>query len=364
MGAYLRLLLPKTPKKGSITVGLRRETTYAGYARAAVNAKTLMAEHCARQGADELVSVIMADALTVKVNNHQWQAQTATAQSAGRTLTRQLETAWRIGEPFVVAPAMTAIIAAAAQALDLTDDLLTADTAPTDSGVLFLPEPIFIRSAAGTIRGIAAITWTTMITPAGRSWLICGWADHEDTDDPHIAALLASAEYQRNRATFGPYILTDLATLPVGRPVPALDLPDTDAPPIDWQGAPDGRTVIDDRTASRVCAAITYAFWRIQAQPLATISEPPLPRATSRRAARSSIVHNTRVVMLRRTSPVGAGVDGDAKWHYRVRFFVRGHWRHLTAKDGTRYRIWIHTHIKGPDGAPLLHGELVSVLGR
>jgi hypothetical protein len=345
-------------------VTLKLEDTYAGYARAAIHAKTLMAEHYSRKDTDEFVSLIMAHALTVKLNNQQWQTETTTAHSAGRTLTRQLDVAWRAGEPFVVAPAMTAIVAAAAQALDLTDDLLTADTAPCDSGVLFLPEPIFVRSDSDGMRGIAAVTWTTMTTPAGRSWLICGWADHGDTDDPHITALLASADYHRNRASFGPYILTDLTTLPVGRPVPALDLPDSDAQPIDWQSEPDGRTVIDDRGASRVCAAIAYAFWRIQAQPLATVTEPTLPRATSRRAARASIVHNTRVVMLRRTSPTGPRGEGEAKWHYRVRFLVRGHWRHLTAKDGTRYRIWIHTHIKGPDGAPLLHGELVSVLGR
>ncbi|MFY1674021.1 hypothetical protein ACN27G_29390 [Plantactinospora sp. WMMB334] len=29
-----------------------------------------------------------------------------------------------------------------------------------------------------------------------------------------------------------------------------------------------------------------------------------------------------------------------------------------------RTRIWIHAHIKGPDDAPLLHGEKVAVLAR
>ncbi|TWJ25132.1 hypothetical protein [Micromonospora endolithica] len=67
--------------------------------------------------------------------------------------------------------------------------------------------------------------------------------------------------------------------------------------------------------------------------------------------------------MLRRTKPT-AEPTGEAKWHYRVRFIVRGHWRRLVNADGQPYRIWIHSHIKGPDGAPLLLGDTVSVLAR
>ena len=47
-----------------------------------------------------------------------------------------------------------------------------------------------------------------------------------------------------------------------------------------------------------------------------------------------------------------------------MRFAVRGHWRRLHDKDGRLYRVWIHAFIKGPDGAPLLHGEKVAVLAR
>jgi hypothetical protein len=68
--------------------------------------------------------------------------------------------------------------------------------------------------------------------------------------------------------------------------------------------------------------------------------------------------------MLRRTKPLAEPGDGGPKWHYRVRFFVRGHWRRLIDRDGRPYRIWINDHIKGPDGAPLLLGEKVAVLAR
>jgi hypothetical protein len=68
--------------------------------------------------------------------------------------------------------------------------------------------------------------------------------------------------------------------------------------------------------------------------------------------------------MLRRTSAIDESGGGEPRWHYQVRFFVRGHWRHLVSKDGRQYKIWIHTHIKGPDGAPLIHGEKVNILAR
>ena len=68
--------------------------------------------------------------------------------------------------------------------------------------------------------------------------------------------------------------------------------------------------------------------------------------------------------MLRSTSPATTPSDGEAKWHYKVRLMVRGHWRHLVRADGQPYKAWINMHIKGPDGAPMLHGEKVNILAR
>jgi hypothetical protein len=282
------------------------------------------------------------------------------------TIARATAAVWPQGEPFVLAPAMTAVVAAAAEALDLTDDLLTTDAAPCDGGVLFLPDPIYHRSLNGRLSGIAALTWTPMSSNTSRFWLICGWAERDDPDDPHAHRI---RRYARQDPTLmsrlGPYVLTDFDYLPIAEPIAAMDKPQIDDPDRDWETGPDGRYVIADDTArTPVCAAIAYAFWRIQAQPLATVAPAPLDRPARRRAARASIVHNTRVVMLRRTSPIGEPGDGEAKWHYRVRFLVKGHWRRLHDKDGQPYRIWINAYIKGPDGAPLLHGEKVAVLAR
>ncbi|GAA3913837.1 hypothetical protein [Actinoplanes auranticolor] len=335
--------------------------TLAGYARTAVDLRSRMADYHRSP------------------LSHDWLNAFMTARSADTTqptapkvldAVRQITSLpWQGGQPYVVAPAMTAVIAAAAQALDLTGEVLPNDIAPDDSGVLLLPEPVYQRTLTGTITSIGAITWakTTTVTTGASSWFICGWADHHDPLDPAAARrreqVAARPDLTRQ---FGPYVLITLDQLPIGRPVdPPPDQPVIDDADIDWQNAPDGRYVLDEAAMrTKVSAALVYAFWRIQAQPLATVATAPADRATRRRAVRASIRHDTRVVMLRRTKPLAEPGDGDPKWHYRVRFFVRGHWRRLIDRDGIPYRIWINAHIKGPDGAPLMLGEKVAVLAR
>ena len=342
------------------------ETTLAGYARAAVDLRIHMAEVSATPTDLTYLRELLASRVVPAMLEHE--DKTTVVESMVDAVGRATKAAWAHGDSFVLAPAMTAIIAAAAEALDLTGDLLTAEAAPCDTGVLFLPEPIYHRRPTGTVAAIGALTWTLATAHSGQQfWLICSHSPLHDPDDPNAADIrrtLQSAPHLR--AGLGPYLLNDFDYLPLARPVPAApDTPPVDEDDLDWQSAPDGRYVIlDDGMRTGVATAILYAFWRIQAQPITIAAKPPLDRPARRRAARASIVHNTRVVMLRRTSPIGEAGDGEAKWHYRVRFVVKGHWRRLHDKQGQPYRIWIHAHIKGPDGAPLLHGEKVAVLAR
>jgi hypothetical protein len=335
--------------------------TLAGYARTAVDLRSRMADYhhspLARDWLDAFMSARSADTE---------EPPTPKVLDAIRRISAQ---PWRVGQPYVVAPAMTAVVAAAAQALDLIGEVLPDDIAPDDCGVLLLPEPVYQRTLTGAVTSIGAITWakTTTVTTGVSSWFICGWADHHDPLDPAAARRREQMAARPDLARqLGPYVLVTLDSLPIGRPVdPRPDLPVIDDADIDWQNAPDGRYVLDEAaTRTKVSAALVYAFWRIQSQPLATVATAPADRATRRRAVRASIRHDTRVVMLRRTNPLAEPGDGDPKWRYRVRFFVRGHWRRLIDRDGNPYRIWINAHIKGPDGAPLLLGEKVAVLAR
>ena len=344
-------------------MSFRAHHSLTGYARAAVDLKARMDEYLRGSRFREYVDVLLAPRLPGDgQHRHSGRVTDAVSQAAA--------TVWRVGEPFVLAPAMTAVVAAAAQALDLTGEVITDQVAPCDWGVLFLPEPIYRRGITGQLSALAAITWSPITSPSGRLWLVGGWADRGDPHDPHAARIRAAITQRGDlSAMLGPYVLTDIADLPVGVPVPSrTDLPHETGDVHEWETSPEGRYVIADQNRStKVCAAVLYAFWRIAAQPLATVTRPPLDRAARRRAARTKVAHDTRVVMLRRHHGM-TGLDRDSqsppRWRYQVRFVVRGHWRRLYDRHGNPYRIWINAYLKGPDDAPLMHGEKVAVLAR
>src|SRR5262249_55577966 len=104
-------------------------------------------------------------------------------------------------------------------------------------------------------------------------------------------------------------------------PPPRPPPPQPDEPDTECQPPPDGRYCLPTGHTP-ACTALAYAFWRIQAHPLATTPPAALDRATRRRAQRASIAHTTRIVMLRRTTTGPA--EGQPRSHYQVRFVVRG----------------------------------------
>jgi len=342
------------------------ENTLVGYARAAVDLRIRMSEVVQSVADVAYLREMLAGRVIPAMLEHE--DPSAVVESVVDAVGRATKAVWAHGDSFVLAPAMTAIIAAAAEALDLTGDLLTAEAAPCDSGVLFLPEPIYHRRPTGTLAAIGALTWAMVTADSGdQFWLICAYSPLQDPDDPNAAKIRSTlAAAPQLRAGIGPYLLNDSTYLPIARPVPdAWNSPPVDDADVDWQSTPEGRYVIaDDGMRTQVATSVVYAFWRIQDQPITIAPKPPLDRPARRRAARASIVHDTRVVMLRRTSSITEPGDGDARWHYRVRFVVKGHWRRLHDRNGQPYRIWINAFIKGPDGAPLLHGEKVAVLAR
>ncbi|RKF19137.1 hypothetical protein [Micromonospora globbae] len=311
-------------------MSFRSESTIAGYARATVDLRARMTDYTRSRFAHQYLKAFLEPTEDATSGGSDLQASVIDA------FNRAAHQPWQDGEPYVLAPAMTAIIAAAAQALDLSGDIVGNDVAPSDAGVLFLPEPIYERGIHGQVTSIGAIAWAKFHnTASGRTgWWITGWADRDDPLDPAAARRRRQlAEAPELAAQFGPYVLHSFAEIPIGTPITAA----TDVPPDvdrDWETAPDGRFCLDESSLRmRAVAAVLYAFWRIQEQPLATVAQPPLDRPARRRALRASLRHDTRVVMLRRTKPV-TEPTGEAKWRYRVRFVVRGHWRRLTNADG------------------------------
>jgi hypothetical protein len=111
------------------------------------------------------------------------------------------------------------------------------------------------------------------------------------------------------------------------------------------------------------------ATWLLMGQTL-TRSEDVLLRRSSRgQLARAGVdpLMAVRYTDLRRVRTVAGDeyTPGPPGSRYEHQWVVRGHWRNQWMPSRNDHRpIWIHPHIKGPNGAPLLGGERVHLLRR
>lgn len=111
-------------------------------------------------------------------------------------------------------------------------------------------------------------------------------------------------------------------------------------------------------------ARLVFALFRLAAQVgLGEQVTESTPRAERRRTARAQLPDRpVRVVRLRgrQSEHDSTGMGGR---EYRHRWIVRGHWRQQWYPTLDDHRpIWINAHAKGPDDAPLLGGERVTVV--
>lgn len=133
-----------------------------------------------------------------------------------------------------------------------------------------------------------------------------------------------------------------------------------------------GEPVHDEGGHVSVAARLS-AVWLMMGQDLiasrqAAVVDGPVVRAYER--AGRDVPEVTLVDLRRRhvTKDDGGPADGTSGSGraYRHRWVTRGHWRNQAYGPGrTLHRpVWIASHVKGPEGAPLLETEQVFVLRR
>lgn len=123
-----------------------------------------------------------------------------------------------------------------------------------------------------------------------------------------------------------------------------------------------------DGTAS--WGRLVLATFQLAAQAnLAEQEQERTPRPERRRTERAGMpARDVRVVRLRRSvaaardAEAGPGDAGGREWRHR--WIVRGHWRqHWYPSIADRRPLWIAPYLKGPDDAPLLGGDKVTIAG-
>lgn len=126
----------------------------------------------------------------------------------------------------------------------------------------------------------------------------------------------------------------------------------------------------DSRTFLEQAERALLVSWLLMGQTIIREERVQAPRAGEKRIRRidPSLLTSTRYCTLRQRSlvPEARGeADGPSR-QYAHRWIVRGHWRNHWYPARQDHRpIWIPTHVKGPDGAPILDpSKLVHVLRR
>jgi hypothetical protein len=227
---------------------------------------------------------------------------------------------------------------------------------------------------------LAAGSWGSSDRPSPSGLLYwAGGVGHMDTDGtaipieacawgPHDGEMMLWLLMSRDRLTStvnnanGKFVLLT-EQIPPLVPVYGSTLPIT-AEPLPM-------AAIDSELPVPVVAALASA-WLLMQQPLLidrTQERPDKPTARAYARDGRPVPEVTVVDLRRQYTPQDrdpdAGTDGR---RYRHRWVVSGHWREYRSErysEETRAsKQWIPSHVKGPDGAPLLSTEKVNVWRR
>jgi hypothetical protein len=114
-------------------------------------------------------------------------------------------------------------------------------------------------------------------------------------------------------------------------------------------------------------ARLVFAAFQLAVQQNLAESQPQAtPRPERRRTQRAGLPpRDVRIIRLRRavTAAREAEQQGGSGRDWQHRWVVRGHWRnHWYPKMQDHRPKWIAPYLKGPDGAPLIGGDKVTVV--
>lgn len=227
--------------------------------------------------------------------------------------------------------------------------------------------------AAGATRSVEdlALTVTDLPSPDGFAYL------HRPDDaglflwwtvvgDSRVAAALSSSSILREWLSLD---VADLASMP--SPFAMADLSGIgtdDAPRSSWVTNPFKDKFGDDedlfrRQDAQAALPHLFSFVHMLRQEFAEDAAeqlPPVP-VSDKRGKRK--MRRDRVSYLSVRRRVSGGATGRSGREYSVRWVVRGHWRRQWYATQNRHiPIWIMDHIAGPDDAPLVTNDKVTVV--
>ncbi|MBM9510061.1 hypothetical protein [Actinacidiphila acididurans] len=275
----------------------------------------------------------------------------------------------RAAELFFVATDMTRLAVAAGEALPAYR--LHPEELPAQHGLLMWEEPVNqgLRGGEATTAPVIAVTWAVRTGGvAVRTWVHReDWLTYMAEGDARAGIRDLTPDEVRAVRQRYPQPITAMAEtwLPFGK-----------LPGWLFSAPPPGLSLYEQEDRARTLGWLQQVeralvvTWLLMGQTLATARdiEPPRSAVKFIRRIDPGMLAATRYVQLRHRGfgPEAQADAGGPGRTYQHRWLVRGHWRNHWYPSRQDHRpIWINTHVKGPNGAPLLDPDkLVNILRR
>ena len=248
------------------------------------------------------------------------------------------------GSLYWVSQEMAAVAADAAEGVEV----LTPGGAPFPHGFMSIPKGVLRLQGPQGGMEIDSLGWGTVETSSGaQAMVVLAWGEG-----------YLEGEAYRGRL-FWPFRTLIDSPWHLGPVIKELVKMDESAE----AGDPQARGALEELKA---CAWLAAAWELMETPTVAEVKKMPVPaKVAKKRAKKGRVDPEVRIVTLRpmRNENVTHSPSGR-KYHHR--WLVRGHWRNQACgpKQSERKRTWVPSYTKGPDGAPLIGGDLVKVWKR
>lgn len=321
---------------------------------------------------------------------------------SGFQVANGMQHALRMTEAWFVSDEIAQVVAAIAH--EMPPEVLQPEDMPSTHGWLVFEDPYMLKDVRNNAIPVRALLWGTQ--EVGKEdydqvpkqgivvWCITDLNDRliDDYfrwDDPSKMVAMINNHLQLTPAQVFAVTFNALALEMVDRAgmyiyekagSPRLDRLEEDPEPGVWRffdpsGARELAEAVRKRTGEVIPAEqfvrvrpepltqFLQALWRFQAQKLAAIERPHVPKTALKTLMRRQMhLGPVSVIKLRKRE---RGNETGAQYVLSHRFVVRGHWRRQWYPSEQRHKsIYIQPFLKGPEDAPLLARDRVNAIVR
>lgn len=274
-------------------------------------------------------------------------------------------------ETYYVSPDMMRLAVGASESLP-HDATVEKQSPLSPQGFLWLPEPLRVIDVRGRVLAVNAILWS-VIGDGAMVWLFADKYDPINAAWGRVNGYGDQADLPRLTPWHGfslrwgeplPMSLQLRGQKPIPPEVPVQVREDGDGN-VAWLIGDDGMSAEDMEPEYRPATEAQFltVVWRLMRQTIVDLRDEQVDKRTRRLAEKH--LRGDRHVTVIALRHKESRREGDREWSLDHRILVRGFWRRQWYGSGdARWQDWvfIHPHIRGPEGTPLVITQKVNAL--